>query len=110
MIDMKPKNPIKLDTIELDKTYPDPEENVLSKDDLYRYLCQPREQHRNQKRRATDFIWSKNMYWLDQIVEKLNNRVLYYLQDGPDRPCVREELMRVQEHTQAPPECVSKWK
>ena len=49
MIDMKPKNPIKLDTIELDKTYPDPEENVLSKDDLYRYLCQPREQHRDQK-------------------------------------------------------------
>ena len=50
MLDMTPKNPIKLETIELDKTYPDPEENVLSKDDLYRYLCQPREQHRDQKR------------------------------------------------------------
>ena len=62
MINMKPKDPIKLDTIELDKPYPDPEENVLSKDGLCRYLCQPGEQHRDQKRRATDFIWSKNMY------------------------------------------------
>ena len=108
MTDMKPKDPIKLDTIELDKTYP--EKNVLSKDGLYRYLCPPGEQHRDPKRQATDFIWSKNMYQLDQIVEKPSNCVLYYLQDGPDRPCVREELMRIPEDTQVPPECVSKSK
>ena len=36
MIDMKPKDAIKLDTVKLEKTYP--EENVLPEDGLYRYL------------------------------------------------------------------------
>ena len=38
MLDMKPKNAIKLDTVPLDKTYP--EETVLPGDGLYRYLYQ----------------------------------------------------------------------
>ena len=50
--DMKPKDAIKIDTISLDKTYP--EETVLAEDGLYRYLYQPDEQHGNQKRQATD--------------------------------------------------------
>ena len=54
MIGMKPKDAIKLDTIPLDKTYP--KETVLPEDGLYRYLYQPGEQHRDQKRRATDLI------------------------------------------------------
>ena len=45
MIDRKPKNAIKLDTISLDKTYP--EETVLPEDELYRYLDQPGEHHRD---------------------------------------------------------------
>ena len=36
MIDMEPKDAIKLDTVPLDKTYA--EEIVLPEDDLYRYL------------------------------------------------------------------------
>ena len=40
MIDMKPKDTIKLDTIPLNKTYP--EEIVLPEDGLYRYFYQPR--------------------------------------------------------------------
>ena len=59
MIDMKPKDAIKLDTVPLDKTYP--EETVLPEDGLYRYLYQPGKQHGDQKRRPTDFIWSKNI-------------------------------------------------
>ena len=43
MIGMKSKDAIKLDTVPLDKTYP--EETVLPKDGLYRYLYQPAEQH-----------------------------------------------------------------
>ena len=43
MIRMKPKDAIKLDTIPLDKTYP--QETVLPEDGSYRYLYQPREQH-----------------------------------------------------------------
>ena len=58
MIGMKPKDAFKLDTIHLDKTYP--EETVLPKDGLYRYLSQPGEQHGDQKRRATDLTWNKN--------------------------------------------------
>ena len=57
MIGMKPKDVIKLDTISLDKKYP--EESVLPKDGLYRYFYQPGEQHEDQKRRATDLIGAK---------------------------------------------------
>ena len=58
MIGMKPKDPIKLDAVPLDKTYP--KETVLPEDGLYKYLYQPRKQHGDQKRRATYLIWSKN--------------------------------------------------
>ena len=63
IIDMKPKDAIKLDTVPLGKTYP--EETVLPEDELYRYLYRPGEQHGDQKRRTTDLIWSKNTYRLD---------------------------------------------
>ena len=43
MIAMKPKDGIKLDTIPLDKKYP--EETVLPEDGLNRYFYQPGEQH-----------------------------------------------------------------
>ena len=59
------------------------------------------------KKRATDFIWSKNTYRLDRIVQDPGNRVL---QDGSDRAFVREELMHVYEDTQVPPDWVSEWK
>ena len=105
---MKPKDAIELETVSLNERYP--EETVLPKDRLYRYLYQPGEQHGDQKRRATDLIWSKNMYRLDWIVQDPGNYILYYLQDGPDRPFVREELMHASEDTQVPPDWVSEWK
>ena len=108
MIVMKPKDAIKLDTVPLDKTYP--EETVVLEDGLYRYLYQPGEQHGGQKRRATDLIWSKNTYRLDQIVQEPGNRVLYYLQDGPEIAFVREELMHISGDTQVPPDLVNEWK
>ena len=108
MTGMKPKDAIKLDTVPLDKKYP--EETVLPKNGLCRYLYQPGEQHGDQKRRATDLIWSKNMYRLDRIVQEPGNRVLYYLQNGPNRAFVREALMHNFEVTQIPPDWVSEWK
>ena len=45
---MKPKDAIKLATLPLEKIYP--EETVLPKDGLYRYLYQPGEHHGNQIR------------------------------------------------------------
>ena len=83
MIGMKLKDAIKLDTVPLDKKYL--EETVLPKDGLYGYLYQPGEHHGDQKRQATDLTWSKNTYRLDRIVQEPGNRVMYYLQDGPDR-------------------------
>ena len=47
MIGMKPKDGIKLDTIPLDKKYP--EKTVLPEVGLCRYLCQLDEQHGDQK-------------------------------------------------------------
>ena len=108
MIAMNPKDAIKLDTVPLDKTYP--EETTLPEDGLYRYLYQPGKQYGNQKRRATDFICSKNTYRLDRIVQEPHNRVLYCLLDGSNITFVREELMHISEDTQAPPDCVSEWK
>ena len=104
IIETKPKDEIILDTIPLDKTYS--EETVLPEDRLYRYLHQPGEQHGDQKKRATDFIWSKYTYRLDQIVQEPSNRVLYYLQDGSDKAFMREELMDISEDTQVPPDWV----
>ena len=105
---MRPKDAIRLDTVPLDKTYP--EETILSKDRLYRYLYQSGEQHGHQKRRATGFIWRKNTNRPDRIGQDPGNRVLYCLQDGPDWPFVREELTHVSEDTQVPPDWVSEWK
>ena len=48
MIDLKPKDAIKLDTVPLNKTYP--KESELPEDVLNRYLYQPGEQHGDQKR------------------------------------------------------------
>ena len=108
IIDMRPKDAIKLDTVPLDKRYP--EETILPEDGLYRYLYQPGKQHGDQKRQATDLIWSKHTYRLDRIVQEPGNRVLYYLQDEPDRPFAREELIHISEDTQVPPDWVSEWK
>ena len=58
MIGMKPKDAIKLDTVPLNKTYP--KETVLPEDALYRYFYQPDKLHGDQKRRATDLIWSRD--------------------------------------------------
>ena len=50
------------------------------------------------------------MYRLDGIVQEPGNRVLYYLQDGPNRAFVGEELMLVSEDTQVHPDWVREWK
>ena len=108
MIGMRNKDAIKLDIIPVNKIYP--KETVLPEDGLYRYLYQPGEEHGDQKRWATDLIWSKNTFRLDRIVQGPGTRVLYYLQDGPDKAFVREELMHVSEDTQVPPDWLSEWK
>lgn len=53
MIEMRPKDAIKMDIVELDKSEIYPKEKVNLKDGLYRYLHQPGEQHGDLKKQAT---------------------------------------------------------
>ena len=76
---------------------------------LYRYLLQPGEEHDDQRRRATDRIWSKASYRLREIAENPGNRVMYYLLNGLERAFVSEELMLIPEGTELLPDYVQEW-
>ena len=58
MIGMKPKDAIVLDQVPLVARESYPPEEVLPEDGLYRYLLQPSEGYDDQRRRATNRIWS----------------------------------------------------
>ena len=109
MIGMKPKDAIKLDEVPLVNRDSYPPEEVLPEDGLYRYLLQPGEEHDDQRRRATERIWSKGTYRLREIIENPGNRVIYYLLDRPERAFVSEELMLIPEDTELPPDYVQEW-
>lgn len=57
MTDFRLKDAIKLDIVMLDKSEKYPEENLYSKDGLYRYLHQPGEQHEHQNRRTVEYLY-----------------------------------------------------
>ena len=69
-----------------------------------RFLYQPGELEGGQRRRATDAVWSLQVYRLGRSVTKPDEPVLYYLLDGPARGFVREELLPVPIDTQLPPD------
>jgi hypothetical protein len=72
-----------------------------------RYLYAPGEEEGGEKRRATDPIWSLEIYDLSRSVVTTNQPVLYFLTAGaPKRSFVREELQVVPEDTQLPPTTV----
>ena len=101
---MKPKDAIKLKEVPLVARESYPPEGVLPEDGLYRYLLQPGEEHDDQRRIATDRIWSKGTYRLREIVEHPGNRVMHYLLNGPERAFVSEELMLIPEDTELFPD------
>ena len=109
MIGMKPNDAIKLNEVPLVNRESYPLEEVLPEDGLYRYLLQPDEEHDDQRRRATDRIWSKTSHRLREITENLGNLVMYYLLDGLERAFVSEELMLIPEDTELPPDYVQEW-
>ena len=110
MIVMKPKDAIKLKEVPLVARESYPPEEILPEDGLYRYLLQPGEEHDDQRHRATDMIWSKEIYRLREIAENPGNRVMYYLRDRPERAFVSEELMLISEGTELPPDYIQEWK
>ena len=85
MTGMKLKDAIKLNQVPLVNRVNYPPEDTLPEDELYHYLLQPGEEHDDQRKRATDIIWSKKTYRLKEIVEDSGNRLIYYLKDGPGR-------------------------
>ena len=72
-----------------------------------RYLYQPCELEGG-RRRATDPVRSLEVCRLGRSVTKPDEPLLYYLQDGPPRGFVREELLVVPPDTQLPPDGVLK--
>ena len=86
MIGMKPKDAFKLKEVPLVARESYPPEEVLPEDGLYRYLLQPGEEHDDQRRRATDSIWSKASYRLREVVKSPGNHVMYYVTDGSTGP------------------------
>ena len=72
-----------------------------------RYLSQPGELEGG-RRRATDPVWSLEVYRQGRSVTKPDDPVLYYMQgdDAPQRGFVREELLAVPSDTQLPPDGV----
>ena len=68
-----------------------------------RYLYQPGELE-DGRGRATDPVWSLEVYRLGRSVTKPDEPVLYYLQgdDAPHRGFIREELLAVPSDTQLP--------
>jgi hypothetical protein len=57
-----------------------------------RYLYEPGELEGGTTRRATDPVWSITVHRIASIFRKPDQPVLYYLEDGPKRSFVREEL------------------
>ena len=68
-----------------------------------RYLLSPGEDEGGERRRATDPIWSLEVYNINRVVISPDQPVLYYLLDGPKRSFVREELQVVPSDTELPP-------
>lgn len=74
-----------------------------------RYLLAPGEDEGGERRRATDPVWSLEVFDLSRSVISPGQPVLYYLSEGaPRRSFVREELQIVHEDTELPPDFVLK--
>lgn len=91
MINMKPKDSIKLDIGRLGQTYPE-KKSTIWKWFIHRYLPAVSLVNNMNKRRAADIIWGKKMYRLDRIVQELGSCVLHYWEDGWDRAFVIQEF------------------
>ena len=106
-IRMKQKDMIELAEVPLVESYPSKE--TLHEDRLYQYLLQPREEHDNQHKRATDRIWSKGTYRLSKIASSHDNPVMYNLSNGLQRVFMKEELMLIPKCTELLPDYVQNW-
>ena len=82
-------------------------ESLLPPGIKVRYLYQPGELEGGERRRATDPIWSLDLYEIRQVMPH-SQPIVYYLHHGTNSPApkhgfVREELLVVPDDTQLPP-------
>ena len=78
------------------------EEKLIDVDKKVRYLCEPGELEGQQygaerRKRPTDAIWSVDLYKIKDRYIKEYQPTLYYLDGGPERCFVFEELQPIQE-------------
>ena len=103
----EPYKALGLKEVEIDKiNYKRPvglKEKRLPSGVQVRYLLSPGEDEGGERRRATDPIWSIEIYNINRVVISAEQPVLYYLLDGPKRSFVREELQVVPFDTELPP-------
>ena len=93
MIDMKPVDAIKLESVKQPEYDDDTHEEELSFDSVFRYLYKAGEAEGDNRYRATDPIWSVDFYYIDEIRPVENQPTLYTLQHMPDdRTFTREQL------------------
>lgn len=100
LIGKKPIDAIKQKTIVSQASAPLlGKDTLLPYDIIVRYLYQPGELEKDQRSRATDPIWSLKTYKIKSYVTKEDQPTIYYLEDGPKRGFVKEELMIVPKDT-----------
>ena len=105
LIGMKPVDAIKETLVKQRISQPVKEykEKLLNVGTKVRYLYEPGElegyQYKGERRkRSTDPIWSVDVYKIkDRYVQKFQP-TLYYLDEGPKRSFVYEELQQIQDH------------
>ena len=106
----EPASSIKLKEVPTqDVTYNRPvslNEKRLSPFAQVRHLLVPGEEEGDERRRATDPIWSLGVNDLSRSVLSPGQPVLYYLSEGPKRSFVREEFQIVPSDTELPPKHV----
>jgi len=83
------------------------EESLMASNVLVRYLYAPGELEGG-RRRATDPVWSLTTHTIHNVVRQAGQPALYYINDGPQRGFVREELLIVSPDTELPPDGVLK--
>ena len=105
LIGMKPVDAIKQTLVKQGFSQPvkDYEEKLPDVGTKVRYLYEPGELEGQQyggerRKRSTDPIWSVDVYKIKDRCIKKYQPILYYLDGGPKRSFVFEELQQIQDH------------
>lgn len=101
LIGKKPSVAIKAKSVEAESSAPTKDDKgELPPDAQVRYLYEPGELEGGARKRATDPVWSLKVYNIKRMMP--GDPILYYLQNGPSRGFVHEELMVVPHDTEIP--------